>query len=106
MLDGIRAGGERDVDTLGAVRMHRDLLAVQVRGIDHRLRLVCEHLLVEAGADAAVDAARGRDLDDVHAATHLPAHCLAAAVRAVAEVVLRDPGVQVLRHAQSAVHVA
>jgi hypothetical protein len=45
-----------------------------VRGFDQRLRFVVEHLLADAGADAAVHAAGGHDLDHVDTAAHLLAH--------------------------------
>ena len=71
MLDRIGAGGERGVDAVGAVGVDRDLLAVEMGGVDQRLDLVVENLAAEAGADAAVDAAGGGDLDDVDAAADL-----------------------------------
>ena len=61
-----------------------DLLAVEMRGLDDRARLVLEHLRAEAEADAAVDAAGGGDLDHVDAARDLAAHRAAAIVGAVA----------------------
>ena len=68
------------------MRMHRDLLAVHVRGLDDRTRLVLEHLRTKPGRDATVDATGHRELDHVHATPDLRAHRLAAGVGAVAQV--------------------
>ena len=65
---------QRERDAVGAVRVHGDLLAVEVRGLDDGARLVLEHLRAEPGADAAVHAAGRHDLDDVDAARDLQAH--------------------------------
>ena len=75
---------QRQVDAVGAMGVDRDPLAVEMRGLDHRPRLVLEHLRAEAEADAAVDAAGGGDLDDVDAARDLAPHRAAAIVGAVA----------------------
>jgi hypothetical protein len=41
------APAQRQVDAVGAVGVDRDLLAVEVRGLDERLGLVVEHLRAE-----------------------------------------------------------
>ena len=103
VLDRIHAGFECRLDAVLAVRMRRDLAAEHVRGVDDRLHLVREHLLVEPAGDVAVHAARGRELDDVGALRDLLAHRSAAIVSAVAVVGralahdLRDVAVGVVR---------
>ena len=83
------------------------LLAVEVRGLDDRPRLVLEHLRAEAEADAAVDAAGGRDLDDVDAARDLAADGAAAIVGAVAGAArAQQLLVKFLADAERRIHVA
>src|SRR3712207_8206990 len=65
------------------------LFRSQFRRVDDGLGFLVQHLLAEARADAAVDAARGHDLDDVGAAADLAAGHLAAFVGAVAEIIDR-----------------
>ncbi len=45
VLDRVGAGAQRQRDAVVAVRVHGDLLAVQVRGLDEGAGLVLEHLL-------------------------------------------------------------
>src|SRR3546814_17900354 len=86
MFDRVGAGVDREADAIGAVRVHRDFLAEHMRGFDDRPRLVVEHLLAEARADAAVDPAGRGEFDHVGAAPDLEPHRAAAVVGAVAGV--------------------
>ena len=107
VLDRIGAGAQRQIDAVGAMRVHGDLLAVEVRGLDDRFRFVLENLRAEAGADEAVHAAGGRHLDDVDAAADLPAHGLAAVIGAVAggHVAFEDI-MKFFAKAEARIHVA
>jgi len=103
VLDRIDARFERRLDAILTVRMRGDLAAEHVRGVDDRLHFIREHLLVEAACNVAVDAAGGRELDDVRALRDLFAHRTAAVIGAVAVVGrvgahdLRDVAIGVVR---------
>ncbi len=86
VLDRIDACFERRLDAVLPVRMRGDLAAEHVRGVDDRLHLVREHLLIQPAGDIAVHAAGGRELDHIRALRDLLAHCAAAFVGAVAVV--------------------
>src|SRR3546814_2835603 len=86
MFDRVGAGIDREADAIGAVRVHRDLLAEHMRGLDDRPCLVIEHLLAEARTDPAVDPAGRGEFDHVGAAPDLEPHRAAAIVGAVASV--------------------
>ena len=105
MLDRIRAQPQRHIDSIRPVGVNRDLQAVQVRRLDQGARLVLEHLGAEAGPDAAVDPAGGGDLDHAGAAADLYAHGLATALRAVADVVVRNGLAEVVAETQPPVHM-
>jgi hypothetical protein len=68
--------------------VHRDLLAVQMRGVDHRAHFIVEGLATESQANAAVDAAGGGDLDHVDATRHLLPHRAPTGLDAVAEIAI------------------
>ncbi len=105
VLDRIGAGLQRQVDAVAAMCMHGNFLAVQMRGLDDRARLVGEHLLAEPGADATVDATGSCELDDIDAARNLVAHRATAVVGAVAHRRIRHRRPQFLTIAEAPVHV-
>jgi len=106
MFDGVRTRRQRHVNAIDSVRMDCHFLPVQMRGIDERFDLVIEQLSAEPCANAAVDTARGGDLDDVNAAPDLQAHRMAAAFDTVAQIFLTDGSVQIFTEAERRVHMA
>jgi hypothetical protein len=107
VLDRIGAGAKGEVDSVRAMGVDGDPLAVEMGGLDDGARFVLEHLGTEAEADAAVDSAGGGDLDDVDSAGDLAAHRSAAIVGAVAGAAgLAELVVEFLANAERGIHVA
>ncbi len=106
VLDRIGPGAKRDCDAIGTVGVNRYLFAVKVRRFHNGLCFIVEHLLAQPGADTAVDAASGSNLDDVGASADLPPYRLAAFVGPVADIGVPHVLVQVFTDAKSMVHVA
>ncbi len=106
VFDRVDASFKRQADAVRTVSMGGHFLAEQLRGLDDGARFIRKHLRAKARADAAVDAARGGELDHIRPARDLQADRAAAIFGAVARVAC---GVEILPQlvavAERAIHV-